>query len=442
MTNELEERNKKRKARRNKRRLMSLLGIILVLIYIPALWNWVFSVNYEIGVIKTATLEIKVPVRGLLVRKEFVINSPGDGIIIPGTQYGERVANGSELAAFIQTDMREVVDNYRQLEIDILKRVVEGFDNTTGSERELWEAAIEDQIGKLTDLSNTGDLSNADAIRAAIDRVLENRARYILENDSMSKSLKNEKNELERLRNSMAKSVKSIYSSASGVISYFCDGSETSLTPDNRFDISFEQIEEAIKSRKENDKWLTPAEISVSNEQPFCKLVINDEGWITFSIPEKQGKEIAVLFETKKLEKQQVTLDMEIDGTTSRMPVVLEQIGENKDGLVKMTARMTRLIEQTMDMRGVTGSLVLQSVTGMKVPLRSLFNENTTDDTADIAIVDMNKVRFNRVKITGRQDSYAIIENVDTADTEKSVNTFDIYLVNPKNVVEGQVVEK
>ena len=76
------------------------------------------------------------------------------------------------------------------------------------------------------------------------------------------------------------------------------------------------------------------------------------------------------------------------------------------------------------------------------MPLRSLFNLNTVDDTADIAIVEMDKAKFVRVKIVARQDSNAIIETIDTTDTENGVNIFDVFLVNPKNVVEGQVIER
>ena len=125
-----------------------------------------------------------------------------------------------------------------------------------------------------------------------------------------------------------------------------------------------------------------------------------------------------------------------------RIPVTIERIGEKSEGVQLITARMSKMIEKTMDYRGVKGNLVINSVTGMKVPLRSLFNLNTVDDTADIAIVEMDKAKFVRVKIVARQDSNAIIENIDTTDTENCVNIFDVFLVNPKNVVEGQVIER
>ena len=166
MTNELEERKRRRKKKRNRRRLLGLLGFILMLVYIPAIWKWLFSVNHEIGVVRTATLEVKAPLEGILIRNETTLKSPGTGIIIPTINNGERVAKSREVASFIQSNMRDVVENYRQMEIDILKRVVSEFDSASGTQRELWKAAIETQIKRLTDLSNSGDLSEAEDIRA------------------------------------------------------------------------------------------------------------------------------------------------------------------------------------------------------------------------------------------------------------------------------------
>lgn len=442
MVNELEERAKKRKARRNRRRLLSFLGFILLLIYIPALWNWFFSVNVEIGVIKTDTLEIKVPLKGVLIRKEHLLNSPGDGILIPAVEYGDKVAKGNEVVSFIQSDMRDVVENYRQMEIEILKRVVAEFDNTSGAERDYWEDAIEKQITRLTDISNGGDLSEAGDIRSSIDYILESKAHYMLENDSVFNKMENERNELKRLKNSIENSVDSIASPMSGVVSYQCDGFEEAITPEKRYDITLPQIDEIMGAESPMDKWLTPAEINVKKDQTFCKVIANDEAWITFSVPEKTGEELSVLFEKAKLEKKELTLEAELAGVDERIPVTIEKIGGKENGFQKMTARMTKYIEKTMDLRGVTGNLVLQSVTGMKVPLRSLFNINDVDNTADIAVVEMKQARFKRVQIAGQQESYAIIENLDPTDEEECVNVFDVYLVNPKNVQEGQVVEK
>ncbi|MCX7773579.1 MAG: hypothetical protein N2376_10765 [Clostridia bacterium] len=441
MTNELEERNRKRKARRMRRRLFSLLGFALLLIYIPAVWNWVFSVNYEIGVIKTSTLEIKVPLQGVLVRKETPLKSPGDGILIPSISYGERVANKGEVAAFIHSDKKTVVDNYRQTEIEILKRVVDQYDNSFGTERELWENAIETQIGKLTDLSNSGNLSNADSMRVAIDNVLEAKARYLLENVPDG-DLKDEKKELERLRSSREKSVKSVLSPSSGVVSYHCDGYEEQLNAANINDITLQRLKSIKKQEVSTDKYLTPSEIAVKKDQSFGKLVTNDEGWIVFFVPEKQGKELKVALDKAKLNNLELSYEVELQGVNERVPVSIQEVGDVAEGYQKVVAHMNKYIEKTMELRSVAGNLVTQSVTGMRVPLRSLINENQVDHTADIVVVEMNKARIKRVQIVGRQDSYAIIDNLDPKDSDKSVKVFEVFLLNPKNVEEGQVVEK
>ena len=81
--------------------------------------------------------------------------------------------------------MREVVENYKQMEIEILKRVVAEFDKTSGTERAMWESAIEQQINKLTNISENGDLSDAGSVRKSIDNILEAKARYMLESNSV-----------------------------------------------------------------------------------------------------------------------------------------------------------------------------------------------------------------------------------------------------------------
>jgi len=442
MTSEIEEKIKRRKKKRNRRKLLGLLGFVLMLIYIPAIWKWLFSVNHEIGVVRTATMEVRVPFEGIFIRTETVLESPGTGIVVPTVQNGERVAKNREVASYIQANMRDIVENYRQMEVEILKRVVTEFDSTSGTQRELWKSAIETQIKRLTDLSNSGDLSGAEDIRGSIDRVLEARARYMLEDNGLKDKLKEEKKELERLRSNMQKSVESIISSLSGVVLYKYDGYEESYTPDNRYNITSEEIEKAISGMTKNEKSLTPAEISVKENEPFGKIISNDKCWLTFRVPEKQGAEITLSYEKAKLNDKEVAYEIEIDGIEERIPVTIERIGDKDNEYQIITARISKQIESTMDFRAVKGNLYINSVTGMKIPIRSLFNINAVDDTADLAILRMNKVKFVRVRIAARQDNYAIIENIDTTDTENSVNIFDIYLVNPKNIAEGQVIDK
>ncbi|NMA66539.1 MAG: hypothetical protein GX957_09925, partial [Clostridiaceae bacterium] len=369
MTNEFEERRKKRKARKTRRRFLSFLGFVLLLVYIPALWNWFFSVNYEIASISMSTLEIKSPVNGLIIRKETPVKSPGSGILIPSIQFGERVGKGNEIVSFVKSDMKDIVENYRRMEVEILKRVVSEFDSTSGAERQIWENAIETQIAKLTEITNTGDLSDAHSIRNTVDKILEAKARYMLEDQTITLKMGKEKEELDRLRSSIKNSVISVYAPISGIVSYYCDGFEGIYTPENRSSVSIENIDEAIKSEVNGINWLTPAEINVVNDENFCKIIANDKAWMVFYLPEEQGKKLKVEFEKAKLDGLIIQYDMEIEGVDQRIPLTIESIGDENDGMVKIIGSFTKYIEKVMNIRGFKGNLLLQNVTGMRVPI-------------------------------------------------------------------------
>ena len=124
----------------------------------------------------------------------------------------------------------------------------------------------------------------------------------------------------------------------------------------------------------------------------------NNDGRLVY-ISKDMAKELQVMFEKQQMNEKQLELQVELDGMNQRIPVVIEGFGENDGSKCVVIASMTRYIELTMDMRGVTGKLILQSVSGMKVPLESLVNINSVDQTADIIVIDMSKARYRRVRI-------------------------------------------
>jgi len=428
------------KKKKRRRRLFSLLVLVLSGIYMPALWNWLFSSNTEIAVIRSDTLEITTPLSGVIVRKEQLLISPASGFLVPTVPYGEKVGANQEIASLISREMRDIVENYRQMEIDLLMRVIREFETSMGSERKIWEEAIEKQISKLADYSNSGDLSGLASVRNSMDRVLEARARTILENMGSDSRFAREKEEMERLKSSQAKSIQKVISPASGVVSYYCDGYEN-WTPQTMYSITPKDIDSVLAAKTAGDSWITPAEIEVQAQEPYGKLVTNDEAWLVFYISKNKAEELRVQLEKHRMNGKQYELQVELVGMNSRIPVVLEGFGESDGDRIVAVASMNRFIELTMDMRGVTGNLIIQSVTGMKVPLESLVNVNPVDQTADIIVIEMSKARYRRVRIMAKQDYYAIIENLPEAPQDELVNIFDLYIVDPRNIDEGQVID-
>jgi hypothetical protein len=100
------------------------------------------------------------------------------------------------------------------------------------------------------------------------------------------------------------------------------------------------------------------------------------------------------------------------------------------------------MIEQTIHLRHVRADLVISSINGIKVPVRSLANRNYVDNTADIIVVRFNRANVKRVKILEEQDTYAIVEAASDVNEIDPIRVFDIYVVNPRNVEQGQVIEQ
>ena len=190
----------------------------------------------------------------------------------------------------------------------------------------------------------------------------------MLEDRTIMLKMGKEKEELDRLRSSIQKSVISVTSPISGIVSYHYDGYEEIYTPESRFSVTIDNIHEAVEMGINNDNWLTPVEINGVMDEYFCKVIANDEAWMVFAISEEKGEEIRIEFEKAKLNGRNIQYEIEIEGVDQRIPVFIESIGEKENGLVKITGRFTRYIEKIMNIRGFKGNLLLQNVTGMRVP--------------------------------------------------------------------------
>ena len=99
------------------------------------------------------------------------------------------------------------------------------------------------------------------------------------------------------------------------------------------------------------------------------------------------------------------------------------------------------MVEETIHLRNVKADLIINSVKGLKIPTRSLTNINPNDNTADIILVRLNRAIYKRVKILAQQDSISIISVLPDSKETDPVRIFDLYVVNPQNISEGQVIE-
>ena len=111
------------------------------------------------------------------------------------------------------------------------------------------------------------------------------------------------------------------------------------------------------------------------------------------------------------------------------------------DGKQIIAVKLDRYMEETTALRKINIDLIRKSREGFRVPLKSLMDIDMDKMTAKIAIVKANCAYIRDVKISVISDDFAIITNLEDSD-KNGVSLYDTYIVNPKNIEEGQIIEK
>ncbi len=433
-----------RRKRRNGSRWAGLLVILVMALYIPAMWKWFFTPGVETGIIQEDTLEMKVAMTGVFVRDETLLRAPDTGSILPVARYGQRVPAYGAVASFLSNGSEDAYRQYRNAEVEILRRVAEAavesgdvFASTIG-------LLSKEEVSQLARSANNGAITEAALLRLSIDKRLDEQLRSLAESSSAAGYLEEEKQELQRLETRMNKSVTTVRAAVPGIVCYRFDGYETVLRPDAVSNLTLGAIDMIPLDQNRASGWITPEEIAVKIDDPYGKVVQNDASWFVFEVDAETGKTVSARLESAKLAKFTTSMQAEIEGISGRVTFELESVTLPPEGETRalVVGKLTRRVEQTLEMRKVAGALVVQSLKGMKVPRKALINHNVVDGTADIMLARINRASLRRVQVLGIQDSWAVIENLENGDVSDRVSVYDLYLQDPDGIQDGQTLQK
>ncbi len=433
-----------RRRRGNGGRLAGVLVVLVMALYIPAMWKWFFTKGIESGIIQEAVLELKTPVTGLFVRDEKLLAAPDSGMILPVARYGEKVPLGGEIASFLaggSQDMYAQYDNARQ---EVLRRVAAAAREAGNADMLAMAAAVDQESSGLPAAANNGDLTAVARIRDHVDRLLADQATSLVNSSKAAGYLEEEKQELQKLKTRMGKALEPVRAEMPGIICYRFDGFENVLTPDIVPSLTAGSIALHPDAAVEATAWVTPEQIPVKASDPYAKLVQNDACWLVFTVDAAHGRTLSSRYESARLAQEESRIEMEVQGVDGRLDMRLDSVIQSADGKGEtlVVGRINRRVEQTMELRKVTGNLVIRRLEGMKVPRKALFNRNTVDGTADIMLRKMNKASVRRIRILGEQDAWAIIDNLDNAVANQRVSVYDQYLQDPDGLLDGQVLPR
>lgn len=423
------QRNRKKRQRKRRRRLARFLLFVFALIYLPALWKWIFHDSIETDILDTGTLEIRIKSEGIFVRNETAVTSPREGIVIPEVDQGERVQNKYDFAIVVDKENQRILAEIENLEKNIIRQFAENNPQVLDGDSD-FRNSVQTEVNKLTDIAVNKNLTAINNVKATLEKLLYQRNREIFESTGNRLYLEDKKRELETLREKLQVSATTIQSEFSGIVVWGADSTYEKYSYANIDNLTIEDLELKDNEQTENITSDFETSFSVGEGEMFARLINNDTSWYVCVVSKKDGSRL----------KTGDSISLKVEGIEDLIPCTVDSI-EPLDDKCKVVVSFNRFIEKTVQLRHAKADLVIESVEGLKIPQRSLANVNPYDNTADIFLVRFNRAVRKRVRIIAEQDTFVIIDNLSDTNETDPVRIFDIYVVNPQNIEEGQVID-
>lgn len=421
---------KKGKEGGKKIRLSHFLMIIFALLYLPALWNWIFHDNIDTEVLNTGLLEVRISAEGVFVREEAVIKAPHEGIIIPKANQLDRVPNKYTIALMVDKNIKQTLERIEKTEKEIIRHAIEEYPGNVDGNSE-FRSKVQNEVNKLTKPAASKTMESVMEIKSALDQLLNQRNKEIFHSREDKLYLQNEKDELKQLTNLLNDNAIEIKADFSGII-VWDESYDEKYNPVTMELLTLDDLcLNNVKGDMINTQFINTDEyFYVKENQTIARLVNNEKTWFVCAVPTKKMEQI----------NPEDKLSIKFEGIDERFSCTIESVQPIGDK-IRVIIAITRMVEKTIHYRNAKADLIINSIKGIKVPARSLANINKQDNTADIILVRLNRAVIKRVKILAQQDTIAIISALPDSNETDPIRVFDIFVVNPQNISEGQVVE-
>ncbi len=428
-----DEKNKKRHDKKLRLKLGTLLTAVFFLIYVPSIINWVYGQNIRTGLINSGTIEDSVNAEAYIVRDEELLISPYDGYAIMEFAEGEKFPANYKLSTIFDESSSNLLEELSQVDKKILQYNSEKVSGTDVFSEDLikLDKLIEEQVLRIITQTNSNSYSKVTAIRKEIDRLMEKKAeisKSIGKTDAYMDSLLKQREQIKKVIDSHTKEISS---EKPGIISYCIDDYEMDFNPSGIKELTPENL----KNIKQVESVDFVNSVEVTMNKPFAKIINGIEYYLVLVL---ERQEIDGFRVDSNVKVRINNIDKLVDG-------VIDYISAPSGDKFVVSIKIDRFLSDTASSRSVNIDLIKTYYTGYKVPLTSLMRIDPLQMEADIVLVEANHATKQRVKIKGKNEEHAIIDNLEGPGKETDnayVKLFGIYVINPKNIVEGQVIER
>ena len=427
-----EERDRKRK---NKKRLRLILIFFILAYLIFRTVPTFYATTFKTTLAEEGELEDVVKAEGVVIKKEDVYKSEGNGKISTYYKEGDRAGAGKKIASISLTDDKSALEEELKeinVKIENLKKADKEGKSLKTDKKEVKEN-LSETIELLQDKISKEDFEDVSLVKENIYLNMGKNTDVSGENTLLKQSLDNLNKRKAELIKEISDNTINYFSKECGIVSFDSDGLEDIYSAENLDNYTldkFERVNLKEKKIKNNDK--------VETGDFIFKIIYNFEWYIG-----------CIVDDSKKIESLETgnTVEITANDGKDRIKGKVEKI-EKKDGKALLILKFNSFFQDFYNKRYIDINIVKAKYEGIKVPLKSICD---VDGLKGIYIKDISGIiRFRPVIVLGHNDKYAIIQEgdgnnyiklKDGDETRKTVGLFDEIIINGDSVKEGQIVD-
>ena len=384
-------------------------GVILILAIVVLIIS--VSENTKQNLVSQGVLEHTEITSGYIIKNETTVEKDQAKVLVPIVAEGAKIAKGDILATYKGDEYANYEENLADMDKEILERM-QDLPVVYSSEVD----AIEDTIYTLVkDSIGETSYNKMQEYKQKINTNISKRANIIgglSPAGAEIKQLIKKRNEYEE---EAKKSNDNILAPMTGIVSYTSDGLEDDLPYSKATQITFNNIKEAVNTKKET-----------SNTK--IKVVNNYEAYIIVkaNLDNLEYMETGYDYRLKLIAQD----NYELLGN-------LEKITKTEDG-IEAYFKITNGIEHIIDLREIELEIVWGYAEGYIVPEIAL-NKSPDKDIYYISVIKYAEDVQIPVKLKLKNDNYAVVKNYTIEElkemnivSEHDVKLYDRIIIEDK----------
>ena len=109
-----------------------------------------------------------------------------------------------------------------------------------------------------------------------------------------------------------------------------------------------------------------------------------------------------------------------------------------ENGKIVLVLKIDRYMTDTLSMRLLNVDIILNSYEGLLVYEKALIDPDYGKKTAGLMLAMGNFASYRKVRILGGSGGMVVITKDE--ESKGDINLYDSYILNPKNITDGQVI--